>query len=115
MFFSQWNFALEELIFQILFLGIFILVISIFAVTIYKGLKEKRNNDKSAVLKRRATVVGKRIDVHSFTTYYVTFELDNNIRSEFAVSGEDYGLLANDDYGLLTFQGTRFISFERVV
>ncbi|HPW53295.1 MAG TPA: DUF2500 family protein, partial [Erysipelotrichaceae bacterium] len=30
------------------------------------------------------------------------------------VSGDEYGLLAENDYGLLTYQGTRFVSFERM-
>ncbi|NMA17087.1 MAG: DUF2500 domain-containing protein, partial [Erysipelotrichia bacterium] len=30
------------------------------------------------------------------------------------VSAEKYGLLVENDYGLLTFQGTRFMSFERI-
>jgi len=32
---------------------------------------------------------------------------------EFSVSGSEYGMLAEEDTGKLTFQGTRFLSFER--
>ena len=32
---------------------------------------------------------------------------------ELEMSGEQYGLIAEGDQGQLTFQGTRFISFER--
>jgi hypothetical protein len=32
---------------------------------------------------------------------------------EFAVSGNQYGMIAEGDFGRLTFQGTRFLSFER--
>ena len=32
---------------------------------------------------------------------------------EFHVSGLEYGMLAEGDTGSLTFQGTRYLSFER--
>ena len=34
-------------------------------------------------------------------------------RLELCVSGGEYGLLAEGDVGELTFQGTRYLSFER--
>ena len=37
----------------------------------------------------------------------------NAIQMEFHVSGSDYGMLAEGDTGRLTFQGTRYLSFER--
>ena len=67
-------------------------------------------------------VVTKRTDVSSHhhqahtshsTTYYATFEVDSGDRMEFALSGPEYGLLAEGDRGSLTFQGTRYLSFER--
>ena len=33
---------------------------------------------------------------------------------EFHISGKEYGILAEGDIGKLTFQGTRYHSFERV-
>ncbi len=106
--------GIGDIIFQILFIGIFFLVIYLFVTVIYKGIKEKLSNDKAEILKRYARLLDKRIHVRSFTAYYVTFELDNGERKEFHVSGKDYGLLVENDYGLLTCQGTRFISFERM-
>lgn len=32
---------------------------------------------------------------------------------EFAMDGAEYGLLAEGDRGRLTFQGTRYLGFER--
>jgi hypothetical protein len=32
---------------------------------------------------------------------------------ELRVDGEEYGLLVEGDQGLLTFQGTRYLGFER--
>ncbi len=80
----------------------------------------------------RATVVAKRTDVsHSssanagdmsgahgydtstFTSYYVTFQVESGDRMEFTVSGSDYGMLVEGDIGKLSFQGTRYLGFQR--
>lgn len=47
------------------------------------------------------------------TDYFVTFELDNRQRFEFSVDEDEYGLIVEDDKGILTYQGTWFISFVR--
>jgi hypothetical protein len=47
------------------------------------------------------------------TYYYVTFELDDGERREFSVDGNDYGMLVEQDGGMLTHQGTRYHGFER--
>lgn len=33
---------------------------------------------------------------------------------EFSVSGSEYGMLADGDKGNLSFQGSRYLSFERI-
>ncbi len=48
-----------------------------------------------------------------FTDYYLTFEVESGDRMEFEVEGEEYGLLAEGDRGILNFQGTRYLGFER--
>lgn len=45
--------------------------------------------------------------------YYVTFQFESGDRMEFQVYGSEYGMLAEGDEGKLTFQGTRYLSFER--
>lgn len=47
------------------------------------------------------------------TTYYVTFQVDSGDRMELSVSGSEYGMLVDGDRGKLSFQGTRYLSFER--
>jgi len=47
------------------------------------------------------------------TMYYVTFQMESGDRMEFQVSGIEYGMLAEGDTGELTFQGTRYLAFER--
>ena len=51
--------------------------------------------------------------MHASTTYYVTFEVESGDRMEMNVGGQDYGMLTEGDVGKLTFQGTRYLNFER--
>ena len=69
-----------------------------------------------------ARIVAKRADhsgfrhnmhAHSNTEYFITFEVDSGDRMEFSMEGEDFGLLAEGDVGLLTFQGSRYLGFDR--
>ena len=45
--------------------------------------------------------------------YYVTFQVESGDRMELQMTGSEYGMLAEGDRGRLTFQGTRYVSFER--
>lgn len=49
----------------------------------------------------------------SSTSYYVTFQVESGDRMELHVSGSDYGMLIEGDSGRLSFQGTRYLGFER--
>lgn len=99
------------------------LIIILFAiillfVSIIRMIKSKGNNKKFPVQSCVVTVVSKRIQQITFsgdgiTKYYSTFQLENKKRIELQLSGEDYGLLAEGDYGKLMYQGNRFINFER--
>lgn len=107
----------------------FVLVIGMMVAAGAAALREKRKNDASPVLTVEACVVSKRGDVHishhhhgdnlamshtsSSTTYYVTFEVESGDRMEFHLSGSEYGQLVEGDRGRLTFQGTRYLGFER--
>lgn len=77
-----------------------------------------------------ATIVAKRMDVthhhhanpgnaahhsSSSTCYYVTFQVESGDRMELQVKGNEYGMLVEGDYGKLSFQGTRYLGFERQV
>ena len=53
---------------------------------------------------------------HMSTTssrYYVTFQVESGDRMELSLPGREYGLLVEGDRGNLSFQGTRFLGFER--
>lgn len=74
-----------------------------------------RNNRKPK-LTVSAIVVGKRKSSHrkaSDRHYFVTFQVESGDRIEFWVTSYDYSELRQDDCGILTFQGTRFIGFEK--
>ena len=43
----------------------------------------------------------------------LTFQVDSGDRMELSVTGQEFGLIAEGDTGKLTFQGTRFLGFER--
>lgn len=46
--------------------------------------------------------------------HYAAFRLKNGGRIQAPIGGSEYGLLAEGDRGNLTFQGTRYVSFERI-
>ena len=119
-------------IMQVIMLLVFVLVLGSIIVTLIRGVGEWNKNNHSPRLTVPATVVAKRTDVsHSssanagdmsgahgydtstFTSYYVTFQVESGDRMEFEVDGSDYGLLVQGDIGKLSFQGTRYLGFER--
>ena len=98
----------------------FVLVFGIIIVTMVRGVGEWNKNNQSPKLTVPVTVVVKRSDVHrgietmhTFTSYYVTFQVESGDRMEFEISDMEYGMLAEGDSGELTFQGTRYLNFRR--
>ncbi|WP_295766460.1 DUF2500 domain-containing protein [uncultured Oscillibacter sp.] len=107
---------------------VFVLVIGGMIVFAVRGVRTWSRNNASPRLTVPAQVVTKRTDVshhhhhgagtgmghvHTSTWYYVTFQVESGDRMEFSVSGPEHGLLAEGDRGDLTFQGTRYLGFER--
>ena len=101
---------------------IFCLVFGIIIFVLVKGFAQWNKNNHSPRLTVDATVIAKRQDVSHrhhdnhmshFTTYYVTFQVESGDRMEMLVSGSEYGVLVEGDYGDLTFQGTRYLGFVR--
>lgn len=114
-------------LFSFLFTLVFVLVIGVFLVTAVKGILQWNKNNHSPRLTVPATVAAKRTNVshhrhhqsngmhhttHS-TAYYVTFQFESGDRMEMHVAGYEYGMLVEGDSGSLTFQGTRYLGFER--
>ena len=118
MFFGWFN-AVFSIVFPLIFFGLMCL----FIFTLISNLRTWNKNNHSPRLSIPATVVAKRTEVshhhtdntmaHTFTTYYVTFQVESGDRMELTVSGSDYGMLVEGDIGKLSFQGTRYLGFER--
>lgn len=115
-------------IFPFFFTVIFMIVIGGFIFTIVRGVGQWSHNNAQPRLTVNARVVSKRTDVshhhnvnneHHFdstsTRYYVTFEVESGDRMELQMRGNEFGLLAEGDQGRLTFQGSRYLGFERIV
>ncbi len=96
----------------------FALVLMVFAYIIISHIAEWAKNQASEAHMRDVRVVAKRTSVHghsyAHTTYYVTFEfLDDGSRLELRVPDRHFGLMAEGDLGILSYQGTQFNAFER--
>lgn len=110
-----------------LFPVFFVMVAGIILYSIIQNIVQWEKNNQFPVLTVEAFLVAKRISVShhntvsdisapvmmSFSTYYLTFQVESGDRMEFSVKGKEYGLLAEGDKGKLTFQGSRYLQFER--
>ena len=121
---GDWLFTVGPIFVGIIFIIIFIGII----VSLFSGLRQWKKNEDSPRLSVPAIVKIKRTNVtrhshhhhdhnshshRSSTTYFITFEFESGDRSEFHISGKEYGMLAEGDIGTLTFQGARYIDFTR--
>ena len=114
-------------LFRIMFALAFVLVIGMFLVFAVKGIAQWNQNNHSPRLTVPAVIGAKRTNVtrhhhsgagghhhhHTSTSYYVTFQFGGGDRMELLVSGSEYGMLVEGDQGDLSFQGTRYLGFER--
>lgn len=108
----------------------FFLILGVVIYYVIQNMRQWNYNNNQPVLTIDAKVVTKRtqvtrhhnhhnhdhgsaMHVHSHTIYYVTFEVESGDRMELNVGGKEFGIIAEGDTGKLTFQGTRYISFER--
>ena len=125
-------FGLFDMLFSFLFPILFLLFVGVFLWTLFRNIRTWNQNNHSPRLIVPAAVVAKRTSVshsstanagdmtgaHGYSTststsYYVTFQVESGDRMEFVVNGSDYGMLAEGDIGKLSFQGTRYLGFER--
>lgn len=119
-------------LFDIMFWLVFVIAFGTIILGIVRGISQWNRNNHSPRLTVDARVVAKRIDVThhnhanagdptgahgSYTTtstsYYITFEVESGDRIELCVDGREYGMIAEGDTGRLSFQGTRYLGFER--
>lgn len=121
-------------VFGIVFMIAFFGVAAIIVITVVKGIGTWNRNNNSPRLTVPAVIVSKRTEVShhrhanagdisgahghhttASTQYYITFQFDSGDRMEFSVRGSEYGMLAEGDAGSLSFQGTRYLDFERKI
>ena len=103
-------------LFPLLFLAMFGLVFGMIVGNLVKGAKQNHKNNNSPRVTSEATVVAKRTHVrgdHAHTTYYATFQFESGDRLELMIPYNQFGYLVEGDRGKLTFQGTRFLEFNR--
>ena len=115
------------IVFVIIIIG-FVIVFGVIIANSVQGAKQWKRNNESPVLTVDALVVAKRADVQHYhhnagmnnmhhmsssTTYYVTFQVASGDRMELKVRNTEYGMLSENDMGRLTFQGMRYLGFER--
>lgn len=114
---------MEFAVLEGLFLLSYLLVMGVILVTVIRQIGQWNRDNHSPKLTVPATVVAKRGQVsrhhsgtagyHSHTHYYATFQVESGDRMELKLTGQEYGLLVEGDRGKLTFQGSRFLNFER--
>ena len=128
MFYSPFGFGVMSGIFPLLALAVFILI----AFVVVKGVAQWSKNNNSPRLTVACVIVDKRTETtmhqtpvagdaggaHCYhtmtdTTHFVTFQVESGDKIEFTVSGSEYAQLAEGEQGKLTFQGTRYLGFER--
>ena len=115
-------------VFPIIFIIAFVAILAVFIMTAVRGVSQWNKNNHSPQLTVDASVVSRRANIShhhhsdanggvgrttSSTTYYVTFQVESGDRIELYVPGQEYGVLIEGDRGKLTFQGTRYLGFER--
>ena len=114
-------------VFNIMFVLTSLMSLGVFVFVFVRIFSTWNKNNHSPRLTVPATVVSKRTHTshrhhhgthshhhsHSSTSYYVTFEFSSTDRIELLVPSYEFGLLLEDDQGMLSFQGTRYLGFER--
>lgn len=106
---------------QILIFGlIFVFVI----VSLVRSIRRWGKDEKSPRLTVDAKVAAKRTarqrrmsnehgSGRDYTNYYTTFQFESGDRLELELKSYEFGLLVEGGKGKLTFQGSRYLGFER--
>ena len=112
----------DEILIATIFIPVIVVLLLLLPI-IVRGISIRHKNNNSPRLSVPVKIVTKRADTtytsqqdmmtSSDTTYYVTFEVESGDRIELVVPSSEYGFMVEGDQGKLTFQGTRYISFDR--
>ncbi len=108
--------GLLNVLFPIFFILIFTIVIGGTLYTLIKSLANKTKPSLLLLVKVVAKRTSRRQGENNLgNNYYVTFEQRDGSRIEYYMSGEEYGLIAEGDFGELKVQGDRFVEFSRII
>lgn len=98
------------------------LFVGVILYAIIKGLSTWSSNNAAALLTQGCKVVDKRShvsggsgDTSASTHYFITFEFADHSRVELPVQTNHFGIIVVGDQGELTYQGTRFKDFKRIL
>ena len=106
----------------VMFYLVFFFVITMFVFVFVKIISEWIKNNNSPRLSVEAKIVDKRRTTHHHNSnghhhhthsYHITFEFQSGDRMELRVPRDEFCLLVEGDRGMLSFQGTRYLGFER--
>ena len=106
------------MIYRVILTIVPLLILGIIALNLLRSLRQWNKDNHSPRLTVPATIVSKRADLRRRknthrTWYYATFQFESGDRMELQMQGHEYGLIVEGDRGSLTFQGSRFLGFER--
>lgn len=99
-----------------------VIFFALFIAVIIKNIGQWFKNENSPRLTVPAKIVDMRQKTHHHHTgghhhhshtYHVAFEVESGDRMELKVSRSEYGMLTVGESGKVTFQGTRYLGFER--
>lgn len=94
-----------------LLIGLGIALVTVLVIVLAIKLKNKA----SPRVVGKATVLSKRTQTNrTVTMYFVAFQMDDGKRVELGVRGSEFGVLVEGDRGVLSYQGTQYLGFQRV-
>ncbi|HEY5466193.1 MAG TPA: DUF2500 domain-containing protein [Clostridia bacterium] len=109
-----------NLMISIVVVVVLLLVVGTIFFMIARSLIRSAANHRQSSIPVPAKVAGRRTqvwlasgNVAEITHHYATFEFANGQRLELSVPESEAGYMVEGDAGLLTYQGTRFVSFDR--
>lgn len=102
----------------------FLIVFILLLFFISKGMQESTENNLKPVIPVSVLIVSKRVAIsHNHNSpsrvnatiprYFIGVQYTNGEMQEFVVSGIDYEVIETGAKGVLSFQGSKFIDFER--
>jgi len=104
--------------------GFQIIFFIFFALIIFMSISRYIKNENSPIISTKAQLIKKERDVYTNTdsngimttneTLILKFKLDTGSEMNFTVGVRVFRSIPENEWGTLTFQGTRFLKFESI-